>query len=83
MVGGDNNGEDLDGVSRRQFLDHAGKVAVATGTDGVIAGGVRMTVPNLDQRRPSRVNLGSPGDFKMGTATWLAELELFVILLSR
>ena len=75
----DGNGKDSDDVSRHEFLNHAGKIAVAAGTVGVIAGGVRMAMPNVDQGRPRRVSLGSPGDFKMGTVTWLAELELFVI----
>jgi hypothetical protein len=79
MAGGDNNGKDSDDVSRRGFLNHAGEVAVAVGTVSVVAGGVRMIVPNVDQGRLSRMSPGTPGDFEMGTVTWLAELELFVI----
>jgi Rieske Fe-S protein len=36
-------------------------------------------MPNVEAGASRQVSLGTPADFKMGTVTWLKEVELFVV----
>lgn len=67
------------GPSRRDLLTAAGHATVAAAILGATGGAIRFVMPNVDEGRPSRVPLGSPADFKMGTLSWLKETELFVV----
>jgi cytochrome b6-f complex iron-sulfur subunit len=66
-------------VSRREFIARVGDVALATCLVGSGAGALRLAKPNVEAGSVRQVSLGTPGDFKMGTATWLKEHELFVV----
>lgn len=71
--------EPSDKLSRRDFMTRAGQAAVGATAATAAAGGVALAIPNVEEGRPRRLLLGTPADFKMGTVTWLAEHELFVV----
>ncbi|OGQ90299.1 MAG: hypothetical protein A2289_14165 [Deltaproteobacteria bacterium RIFOXYA12_FULL_58_15] len=72
--------EDIEAaVSRREFISQAGRVAVVVAGTGVVVGGVRVAIPNAAPGASRHVLLGNVGDFRVGTVTWLRDLELFVL----
>jgi nitrite reductase/ring-hydroxylating ferredoxin subunit len=66
-------------LSRRDLLNTVGHAAVGVVALGATLASARLALPNLEAGRARLLLLGSPADFKMGTITWLAAHELFVV----
>jgi Rieske Fe-S protein len=66
-------------LTRRDFLASAGSWVAAACGAGAILGSVRFALPETTEGATARFALGTPGDFKARTVTWLREHELFVL----
>ena len=66
-------------LSRRDLLGLVSKVVVGGAALVCGAGALRLAMPNAREDRPPPVCVGSPADFRMGTTTFLAAHELFVL----
>lgn len=66
-------------AGRRDFLALSGNLLVGVCGLGVLAGGLRMAMPDFTTGAPLRFALGLPADFKMHTLTWMRGQDVFVI----
>jgi cytochrome b6-f complex iron-sulfur subunit len=74
-------GESIDepaAPDRREFLERAGRLVIAACSAGGGAMAAGLAMPPTGAGPSARVAIGTPADFKIGTLTWLRDLDLFI-----
>lgn len=64
---------------RREFLERAGKAVIGACSvaGGAVATGLALPPAGAGPR--ARIPIGTPADFKVGTLTWLRDVDLFIV----